>query len=513
AADRRIEYRYNAAGSITRTGDTAYVWDSQQRLIRVSQRDQPVAEYSYNAFGERIKKVSYSGNQTKVTYYFYDGSELVAEAQAKAKDGSDIGIGIARQYVWLADQAGSRPIAMLQARENGFVALAGQALADIPTTTTRAIGQASRTDVFAILADHTGAPRALVNAQRQVVWRASVTGFGELIPDANSLTVLNLRGSHQYYDAQTQLHYNHHRYLDPRNGRYLSTDPSGIAGGLNLYTFAANNPVANIDPLGLQAKPVGDISDWDMQRRVQYVLLRAGGQIPGVIGEQLRELVSPAALVTTAGIFAVWAGTQAIPVVGEVVDVGLVVAGYAISGTAGLIAIKDIVTAAFLTASAKCEADLQKEADTLAGGLVNALGAGVGLVGSTQALRTEKVQGFLNRVFKAKASGADSGASSLLNGVRLNLQLTAEQAAGVRMPTKIVEYSEHALQQIAGRDGGIGVSKSALLDAWTNPIKIEYVPSKYGPTFRLTGNDAVMVVNTDGKVVTGWARSSTGTGR
>ncbi|WP_323581638.1 RHS repeat-associated core domain-containing protein, partial [Actimicrobium sp. CCC2.4] len=94
---------------------------------------------------------------------------------------------------------------------------------------------------------------------------------------------LNLRGSHQYYDAETQLQYNHHRYL--------STDPSGIAGGLNLYAFAANNPIANIDPLGLQAKPAGDISDWDMQRRVEYVLLRAGGQIPGVIGDALRELV------------------------------------------------------------------------------------------------------------------------------------------------------------------------------------------------------------------------------
>ncbi|WP_449768921.1 two-partner secretion domain-containing protein [Herbaspirillum chlorophenolicum] len=106
-----------------------------------------------------------------------------------------------------------------------------------------------------------------------------------------------------------------------------------------------------------------------------------------------------------------------------------------------------------------------------------------------------------------------SNAGSSLNSTRLNMQLTAEQAAGVRMPTQIGEYSEHALQQIAGRDGGIGVSKSALLDAWSNPIRIEYVPSKYGPTFRLTGNDAVMVVNADGKVVTGWAKSSTGTGR
>jgi hypothetical protein len=61
--------------------------------------------------------------------------------------------------------------------------------------------------------------------------------------------------------------------------------------------------------------------------------------------------------------------------------------------------------------------------------------------------------------------------------------------------------------------GGIGVSQSALTNAWSNPLKIEYVPSKYGPTFRYTGTDTVIVVNADGKVVTGWAKSSSGTGK
>jgi len=72
---------------------------------------------------------------------------------------------------------------------------------------------------------------------------------------------------------------------------------------------------------------------------------------------------------------------------------------------------------------------------------------------------------------------------------------------------------KHALEQIAGRDGGIGVSQSALAGAWSNPLKIEYVPSRYGPTFRYTGADAVIVVNTEGKVVTGWAKSSSGVGK
>lgn len=74
-------------------------------------------------------------------------------------------------------------------------------------------------------------------------------------------------------------------------------------------------------------------------------------------------------------------------------------------------------------------------------------------------------------------------------------------------------HADHALEQFAGRDGGIGVSQSALNSAWSSPLKIEYVPSKYGPTFRYTGTDAVIVINAEGTVVTGWGKSSSGTGK
>ncbi|WP_192812406.1 DUF637 domain-containing protein, partial [Pseudomonas psychrophila] len=107
----------------------------------------------------------------------------------------------------------------------------------------------------------------------------------------------------------------------------------------------------------------------------------------------------------------------------------------------------------------------------------------------------------------------NSGASSAANAAKLKMQLVAEQAAGTRAPTLINGYSAHALEQFAGRDGGIGVSQSALNSAWSSPLKIEYVPSKYGPTFRYTGADAVIVVNAEGKVVTGWGKSSSGTGK
>jgi len=46
------------------------------------------------------------------------------------------------------------------------------------------------------------------------------------------------------------LHYNWNRFYDPETGRYLSADPIGLDGGLNLYGYANQNPINYIDPDG-----------------------------------------------------------------------------------------------------------------------------------------------------------------------------------------------------------------------------------------------------------------------
>ena len=55
----------------------------------------------------------------------------------------------------------------------------------------------------------------------------------------------------QYYDQETGLHYNYFRYYNPQTGRYITPDPIGLEGGINLFTYAANNPMNWIDSLGL----------------------------------------------------------------------------------------------------------------------------------------------------------------------------------------------------------------------------------------------------------------------
>jgi RHS repeat-associated protein len=55
----------------------------------------------------------------------------------------------------------------------------------------------------------------------------------------------------QYYDPETGLHYNYFRYYNPQTGRYVTPDPIGLEGGINLFSYVAGNPVNFLDPLGL----------------------------------------------------------------------------------------------------------------------------------------------------------------------------------------------------------------------------------------------------------------------
>ncbi|WP_434155313.1 RHS repeat-associated core domain-containing protein [Pseudomonas sp. JZ134] len=97
--------------------------------------------------------------------------------------------------------------------------------------------------------DQIGTPLEVTDDTGRMVWRAYYKTWGALEALAPKEIEQNLRFQGQYYDAETGLHYNTFRYYDPVVGRYITQDPIGLIGGLNLYRYTVN-ALTWFDPLG-----------------------------------------------------------------------------------------------------------------------------------------------------------------------------------------------------------------------------------------------------------------------
>lgn len=102
---------------------------------------------------------------------------------------------------------------------------------------------------YFIHADHLNTPQVLTDDTQDTVWQA-YTPFGEATI-TTEVVANNLRFPGQYYDAETGLHYNYFRTYDPSIGRYITSDPIGLDGGISTYAYVGGNPLFWIDPKGL----------------------------------------------------------------------------------------------------------------------------------------------------------------------------------------------------------------------------------------------------------------------
>jgi RHS repeat-associated protein len=135
---------------------------------------------------------------------------------------------------------------------DNFVRVTTSAAVNV-TVVTEPVGAAP---IYFIYPDQLNTPRAITNAQGSTVWTwANNDPFGNNAPNENpsglGTFTMNLRFPGQYFDRETNTHYNYYRDYDPAIGRYIQSDPIGLAGGINTYAYVYDNPIKFTDPKGL----------------------------------------------------------------------------------------------------------------------------------------------------------------------------------------------------------------------------------------------------------------------
>ncbi len=196
-------YGYDADGDMTTlNGNPWWQYGPFGRLAGVGGWS-----YRNSAEGQRLFKSSGSGT----TYFAPDaGGTLMAEYDPN---------GVWLDYIWL----------------NG----------KLVTMVT------SNGGVYPVHDDQTGRPIAMTNLGNQsVIWAAQDLPFTTHVTTTTWFN-LNIRFPGQYYDSEDEVSYNGNRDYSEVLGRYIESDPIGLAGGINTYAYVGSNPISNIDPLGL----------------------------------------------------------------------------------------------------------------------------------------------------------------------------------------------------------------------------------------------------------------------
>ncbi|MBL9152393.1 MAG: hypothetical protein JNK37_07910 [Verrucomicrobiales bacterium] len=223
------------AGGKTRV----YEWDAINRLTAIQSDVVPVAgswrtEYTYDGQSRRVRAVEKTWNPAGA------GSWVVA---------SD------HRYLWMGtkicqkrDATGAIP--QVRYYDGGERRTVGTVNTDYHYTR-----------------DHLGSIREVVTTTGAVYLRYDYTPWGERIKIGGTASAAEgdafewgFTGHH--YHAKSGLHLALYRAYDANLGRWLSEDPLGEAGGVNLYGYVGNGPAGAWDPLGLLDLFVGIEGDF-----------------------------------------------------------------------------------------------------------------------------------------------------------------------------------------------------------------------------------------------------------
>ncbi|WP_250289118.1 putative T7SS-secreted protein [Streptomyces atroolivaceus] len=246
-----VRYEYDEQGRtvlrqrrrLSRKPETwRYEWSAEDRLTSVRTPDGTKWRYLYDPLGRRIAKQRLAEDGSTVleqTSFVWDDGNLCEQLT--------IGQGVPNPVMLTWDHDGARPL----------------------TQSERVLSEGSPQETiderfFSIITDLVGSPSELIDESGELAWRARATLWGTTTWKISSRTYTPLRFPGQYFDPETGLHYNVHRYYDPETARYITVDPLGLDPAPNALAYVTN-PHTWTDPLGLKpckirVSPVA--SDW-----------------------------------------------------------------------------------------------------------------------------------------------------------------------------------------------------------------------------------------------------------
>jgi RHS repeat-associated protein len=260
-----ITYTSDADGSINAYGGTALTYDASERLIGYA----GTAGYAYDGLDTRVVKTI---GLSSTLFNYDDQKRLLGEYTAGSTNK------LIEETVYMGDV----PVAVIKP-----------------------------TGIYYVHADYRNAPRQIDNKNKVVAWAWYPQPYGDNLPNNNPSGlgnfVYNLRYPGQYYDSESGFFYNGARYYSPDLGRYISSDPLGIAAGINTYAYVTGNPLNRTDPQGLFGTPF-DVGAGAVAGAIGgYVADGPRGAIIGSIGGAVVGFVNPfeseAAGATAASVF------------------------------------------------------------------------------------------------------------------------------------------------------------------------------------------------------------------